>query len=103
MLRNFIGGKMMNIDRAQVLPHSDEMEMACLGSVLVNGNEMFREVKSVLKPHHFYQEKHQIIFKEMNNLFSKNDPINTVTLIENLKNNELIKKCDGSYYRAIRI
>lgn len=88
----------MKPNKTQILPHSDEMEMACLGSILVKGNEMFLVVKSVLKPHHFYQEKHKSIFQEMIKLNAKNSPIDNATLIDSLRNGDLIKKCDGAYY-----
>ena len=88
----------MKSNRMQVLPHNDEMEMACLGSILVRGKKMFIEVMSVLKPHHFYQEKHQIMFSEMLKLFNRNITINTMTLSDGLKESNLLKKCDGSYY-----
>ena len=88
----------MKFKKTQILPHSDEMEMACLGSILVNGNEMFSVVNSILKPHHFYQEKHQIIFREMIKLNAENSPIDNATLIDSLRNGDLIKKCGSSYY-----
>ncbi len=88
----------MKFNRTQILPHSDEIEMACLGSILVDGVKMLAEVNSVLKPHHFYQEKHQIIIREMINLNSHNNPINTVTVIKSLIDNNLINKGGGPYY-----
>lgn len=88
----------MKYNRKQILPHSDEMEMACLGSILVKGNEMFIEVYNVLKPHYFYQEKHQIIYREMMKLNAENSPIDNATLTDSLRHGDLIKKCDGSYY-----
>lgn len=88
----------MKLNKTQILPHSDEMEMDCLGSILVKGNEMFNDVYSILKPHHFYQEKHQIIFREMIKLNAENSPIDNATLIESLRNGDLIKKCDSAYY-----
>lgn len=88
----------MKYNRKQILPHSDEMEMACLGSILVNGNEMFIEVNGVLKSHHFYHEKHQIIFREMIKLHNSNIHIDTLTLSYSLKESSLLNKCDGAYY-----
>ncbi|MFC1786307.1 AAA family ATPase, partial [Candidatus Neomarinimicrobiota bacterium] len=74
------------------------MERACLGSIIVKGNAMFILVNSVLKPHHFYQEKHQLIFSEMLKLYKRNIQIDTVTLSDSLKESGLKEKCDGAYY-----
>ncbi len=88
----------MKFNKTQILPHSDEMERACLGSILVKGNKMFIEVYSILKPHYFYQEKHQIIFREMIKLHNRNIHINSLSLSDSLQESDLINKCDGAYY-----
>ena len=61
-----------------VPPHSEEAELAVLGSMLI------RQVQH-LKENYFYKNAHSTIFSVMVHLFDKGISIDTVSVIDLLK------------------
>ena len=51
-----------NINQIDVeIPQNIDAEQALLGALLIN-NEIYDKINNILKPHHFYDPVHQIIF-----------------------------------------
>lgn len=64
----------------RVPPHSEDAEIAVLGSVLLSEDTLTGEHVSALTPAHFYARKHQLIFAAMLTLRGRGDPPDLVTL-----------------------
>jgi len=70
------------------MPKNEEAEIALLGSILLQGDEVFEKTKSVVKDHKaFYTSKHQELWKSFNRLYKNNVPIDTVTVFGDIKDN----------------
>ena len=80
------------IDR--VPPHNVEAEQAVLGAMLIK-KEAIAEAAEILRPDDFYRDAHRIVFEAMLDLFQKNEPVDIVTVTENLKKNDLLEKAGG--------
>ena len=79
-------------------PPSDlEAERSVLGAVLIDPSAITL-VAEFLKPEHFYDPNHQLIFTAMLSLFEKQQPIDIVTLINQLKTDGNLKKIGGKGY-----
>ncbi|HZW98502.1 MAG TPA: replicative DNA helicase [Trueperaceae bacterium] len=65
-------------------PHSLEAEMSVLGSIMLD-NEVYAGLEGVLTPEHFYKESHRKIFRAMERLHRQGDPVDLVTLTEELR------------------
>lgn len=83
----------------RVPPHSIEAEQATLGSILID-NEAIYKVIDFLQPEHFYRTSHQIIYETMIELFEKNEPIDLLTLSEELKKKGKLEEVGGFSYLA---
>ncbi|MDD4028319.1 MAG: replicative DNA helicase [Caldisericia bacterium] len=78
-------------------PHSSDAEQAVLGSILKD-REAFLKIQGMLQPDDFYDPAHSIIFKCTLSLFSRNSPIDIVTLPEELRALNLLEKVGGTEY-----
>jgi replicative DNA helicase len=65
-------------------PANNDAEIAVLGSVLLD-NEVIEYIAGSLVSDDFYAEKHRAIFKAMMSLWQKGEPVDLVTLTEELR------------------
>ena len=81
----------------KIPPQAKELEEAVLGAIMLEKNA-FDAVIEVLKPECFYVEAHQRIFKAMQGLAQKSQPIDILTVVEELRMREEIEIVGGPYY-----
>jgi replicative DNA helicase len=84
-------------DNLNVQPHSDEAELAVLGSMLSSKEAVSKAIQH-LKSEYFYKNSHSQIFSVMLVLFDKGIPIDTISVIEMLKKNKKLDLVGGSYF-----
>ena len=65
-------------------PQNLEAEQSVLGSVLLD-NEVYATLEGMLTPEHFYKESHRKIFRAFERLFRRAEPMDLVTLTEELR------------------
>ena len=65
-------------------PHNLEAEMSVLGSILLD-NETYSSLEGMLVPEHFYKEAHRKIFRAIEKLNRRGEPMDLVTLTEELR------------------
>ena len=80
-----------------VQPHSNEAELAVLGSMLSSKEAVSKSIQW-LKPEHFYKDTHNKIFSAMRILFDKTEPIDTLSVSEYLKKNNELELVGGIYF-----
>lgn len=79
------------------LPFNMEAEQAVLGSALIDG-ESVGEAAQVLKPDDFYFSANKFIFEAIMDLFNANQPIDFVTISEQLKIKNKLDAAGGIDY-----
>ncbi len=79
----------------KVPPHSLEAETSVLGCVLIDPEAIIK-VSDILRPESFYQHDFQQIFAAMISLFEKRQPIDAVTLAEELRKNKNLNSIGGA-------
>lgn len=85
-----------NLER-RVPPHSLEAEMAVLGGILLR-NEALDQVRDLLAPEDFYIAAHQYIFRATITLYDRGDPIDPITLRNELKAMSRLDDIGGTSY-----
>ncbi|MBR6407033.1 MAG: replicative DNA helicase [Clostridia bacterium] len=79
------------------LPHSIEAEQSVLGAILIDPKSL-NEVMPILKPQHFYLAQHRAIYEKMIMLFQFSKPIDFITLLEELKSDNVYDETTGKSY-----
>lgn len=81
----------------KIPPQNIELEEAILGAILLE-SDSFLDIVDILKPESFYKESNQLIYKSILNLFSKNKPIDLLTVSEQLRYDKNIDIIGGYTY-----
>jgi replicative DNA helicase len=80
-------------------PQSLEAEESILSAILVDNNTLL-EILEILSPEDFYRSAHQKIFSAIIELFSRNDPVDLVTLTNILREHDRLEEIGGATYLA---
>ena len=81
----------------KVPPQAKDLEEAVLGAVMLEKGA-FDTVVEILKPECFYVDSHQRIYKAMQGLANKSQPIDILTVVEELRFKEELDLVGGPYY-----
>lgn len=81
----------------KVPPQAKDLEEAVLGAIMLEKGA-FDAVVEILKPECFYVESHQRIYRAMQGLAQKSQPIDILTIVEELKLREELDIVGGPYY-----
>lgn len=84
----------------RIPPHNDDAEKSVLGSIILDKDALF-DVMEILKPEDFYNEMHKEIFATAVELYRKNEPVDTLTLSEELKKRKSLEMVGGRAYIAL--
>lgn len=76
-------------DNLKVPPNSTDSEQSIIASIILD-KDAIMTVSEILKPEDFYSETNKVIYECMLNLSNRLEPIDTVTLSEELKKQEEI-------------
>ncbi|MBR0293799.1 MAG: replicative DNA helicase [Acidaminococcaceae bacterium] len=81
----------------KIIPQNISAEQNVLCAMLID-NKAVGTVSGILKPDDFYRQAHQVIYQAMLNLYGRSEPVDLVTVIEELrKMNKLQEVGDVSY------
>ncbi|MGH7545576.1 MAG: replicative DNA helicase [Gemmatimonadota bacterium] len=80
-------------------PWSPEAEVSVLGGMLLDANAVAKAIEFVQEAM-FYREAHRRLFRSMRRLFERGQPIDAVTLTEELKSDGTLDSVGGQEYVA---
>ncbi len=78
-------------------PHSYEAEEAVLGALLIDPDAIF-DVAGFLKPDAFYRQQNRWIYEAILSLNDRRDPIDLITLTEELRRSDQLEEVGGEAY-----
>ena len=81
----------------KVPPQAKDLEEAVLGAIMLEKSAM-DVVTEILGPECFYLEKHQRIYRCMQGLAQRNQPIDILTVVEDLKRQGDLDSVGGPFY-----
>lgn len=85
--------------RYNVPPHNLDAEESILSAILMD-NSTLLDVLEILVPDDFYRSAHQKIFSAIGELFTKNEPVDLITLTNILKTKNQLEEVGGATYLA---
>lgn len=83
----------------KVPPHSLEAEQSALGAMILD-KDAVTEVVELITDEDFYKEAHKAIFTGIIELYNRNEPVDIVTLSEELNKQGIIESIGGLEYLA---
>ena len=84
-------------EHGKLPPQAVELEEAVLGALMLEKNAL-NAVIDILKPESFYKESHQKIFAAIIELFQKTEPVDILTVTNQLKKVGELDIVGGPYY-----
>jgi replicative DNA helicase len=83
-------------------PQNLDAEQSVLGAILIDNNALTRALE-ILDPDDFYKLSHRKIFFAMTELFDKNEPIDLITLTDELKKENELDAVGGISYLSLMV
>ena len=87
------------MELAKIPPHDLDAEQAVLGSMITDKEAVNAAIES-LKEDAFYRDDNRIIFQAIVNLYSKSEPIDIITLKDELESMDKFEQVGGYEYLA---
>ena len=89
--------KIIDLERGKIPPQAIDLEEAVLGAMMID-KKGIDEVIDVLTPPVFYKIAHQTIFAAIQKLFHDTQPIDLLTVSNELRNEGKLDLVGGDYY-----
>ena len=86
-------------EKGKLPPQNIEAEQSVLGGVLLD-NSAVHKILDLLSQEDFYREAHRKIFNGIIKLVGRNDPVDLVTLTDELKNQGILEQVGGASFIA---
>jgi replicative DNA helicase len=81
----------------RVPPQNLEAEQSVLGSMIIE-REAISKAMEELRPEDFYRDVHRMIYQSMVSLFDRNEPVDLITVSEDLRQKDQLDKVGGLSY-----
>lgn len=81
----------------KVPPHNDDAEKSVLGAAMLSKDALF-DILETVKAEDFYSEIHKEIFTAISELCKKNEPVDALTVAEELKKRKALEMVGGRAY-----
>ena len=85
------------VEAGKVQPQATELEEAVLGAMMLEKDPL-TNVIDILHKEVFYSEKHQYIYDAINKLFQASEPVDMLTVTQQLKRDGHLEFVGGPYY-----
>ena len=95
--RNLMTPDQVFATQGRIPPQATDLEEVVLGALMLE-KEAVNEVIDILTPEAFYLDKHQKIFAAIKALFGKSEPIDILTVTNELKFRGELELVGGAYY-----
>ncbi|MAR37270.1 MAG: replicative DNA helicase [Chloroflexi bacterium] len=83
----------------RLFPHDLSAEESVIGSLLID-DLGFSKIASILQPEHFYMEANRLVFEIAKDLFTRQQPINQITIAHELETIDKLETVGGRAYLA---
>jgi replicative DNA helicase len=80
---------------SRIPPHNLDAERAVLGAILLEGRETLPRVIEQLRPTDFYTDAHRTVYEAMLRLFDRGEPVDLLTLSEELRRADQLQPIGG--------
>lgn len=97
MERSIIEKSLPDSRQEKIPPQSLSAEQSVVGSILIDKNALIKAME-ILHPDSFYRDAHRFIYEACLGLFERGEPIDLITVTEELRKNNKLDAVGGSVY-----
>ena len=90
-------GNVISLEKGKIPPQAIDLEEVVLGAMMIDKKGV-DEVIDLLEPDVFYKESHQQIFSAIMKLFENSEPIDLLTVSNQLRKDGKLEKSGGDFY-----
>ena len=90
-------GLVSNVELGRLPPQALDLEESVLGALMLE-KEALTNIIDILKPENLYKDAHKEIYQAIIDLFNNSQPIDLLTVTNQLKKNGTLDIIGGSYY-----
>lgn len=90
-------GTVINLEQGKLPPQAIDLEEAVLGAMMIDKKGV-DDVIDILHPDVFYKPAHQFIYSAIFTLFEKSEPIDLLTVSNQLRKDEKLDGVGGDFY-----
>jgi len=94
---NIDKNSIINLEKGKLPPQAIDLEEVVLGAMMIDKKGV-DEVIDLLTAEAFYKETHQLIFQAIFSLFQKSEPIDLLTVSNQLKKDKNHERIGGDFY-----
>ena len=81
---------------SRVPPHNLDAEESLLGGMMLSRDVVNQIAEMGVSADHFYKPTHQHVFSAMRGLMANGQPVDVVTVSDELRRNGLLEECGGA-------
>ena len=86
-----------NINGGNMPPQAVELEESVLGALMLDANALNTAIE-LLHEEYFYKPEHQVIFRAIHKLFEQNQPVDMLTVTNQLRQSGELEAAGGAYH-----
>jgi len=87
----------------KIPPQNLDAEQSALGACLIEKDALSRVIEILPDPSDFYRTSHQIIFQAILKLYERGEPVDLITLTNELRNQNRLEEAGGAAYLTFLI
>ena len=87
----------ISLQKGKIKPHATDLERAVLGGLMIDENALDKVI-DILSVDAFYDNRHQKIFEAVVKLFEESKPVDLLSVSDQLRTLDTLKKAGGDYY-----
>lgn len=88
----------MNLEKGKIPPQAVDIEEVVLGACMIDSKGIDGLFAVFTDPDVFYKDAHKHIFSAIKNLYNTNNPVDVLTVSEELKKTEKLDEIGGDFY-----
>ena len=85
--KNYNRGQVISLEKGKLPPQATDLEEVVLGAMMIDKKGV-DEIIDILNPDVFYKQSHQYIFEAIFKLFENSEPVDLLTVSQQLKKDQ---------------
>lgn len=95
--KNYGTGNVINLEKGKIPPQAVDLEEVVLGAMMIDKKGV-DEIIDILHPDVFYKNAHQYIFEAIHKLFENSEPVDLLTVSNQLRKDQKLEQIGGDFY-----